>query len=176
MTSLKRIFQRYLVPRFIISLYFLIKYRCLVSMQSRVQLSRQIQFGRGTVVKPYAVISTQGGRITFGRQCAVSSFNHISTGLKDITVGNYVRIAPGVTILGGSRNFHDRNTLIIGQESYHAEVNIGNDVLIGASAVILPGVHIGDGVVIGAGSVVDSDIPPYMIAAGVPVKIVGERK
>ncbi|MCB0261480.1 MAG: acyltransferase, partial [Calditrichaeota bacterium] len=45
----------------------------------------------------------------------------------------------------------------------------------GANVVILPGCHIGEGAVIGAGSVVNRNIPPYAIAAGVPVKVVGER-
>jgi virginiamycin A acetyltransferase len=52
---------------------------------------------------------------------------------------------------------------------------IGNDVWIGANAIILPGVAIGDGAVIGAGAVVSHDIPPYAIAAGVPARILQYR-
>ena len=173
---IKRIFQRYLVPRFIITLYYIIRYRCLVSNQTRIQLSGSISFGKGAVVKPYAVIQTQGGRIAIGRQSAVSSFDHISTGIKDVIIGDYVRIAPNVTILGGSRNFQRRDMRIMDQGSSHEGVIIGDDVLIGANVVILPGCHIGEGAVIGAGSVVNQDIPPYAIAAGVPAKVVGERK
>jgi acetyltransferase-like isoleucine patch superfamily enzyme len=42
--------------------------------------------------------------------------------------------------------------------------------------VVLPGCNIGDGAVIGANSLVNKDISPYAIAAGVPVKIIGERE
>lgn len=51
-------------------------------------------------------------------------------------------------------------------------VDIGNDVFIGASTVILKGVKIGDGAVIGAGSVVVTDIPSNVVAAGNPAKII----
>ena len=52
---------------------------------------------------------------------------------------------------------------------------IGNDVWIGQNATILPGVHIGDGAIIGANSVVGSDVPPYTVAAGNPVREIRRR-
>ena len=52
---------------------------------------------------------------------------------------------------------------------------IGNDVWIGAKAIIRSGVTIGDGAVIGAGAVVTKDVPPYAIVAGVPAKIIRYR-
>lgn len=54
-------------------------------------------------------------------------------------------------------------------------VLIGNDVNIGAGAIILNGVVIGDGVIIGAGAVVTKNIPPYAIVAGVPARIIRYR-
>lgn len=53
--------------------------------------------------------------------------------------------------------------------------SIGNDVWIGASAMIMPGIHIGDGAIVGAGAVVTKDVPPYAIVAGVPAKIIKYR-
>lgn len=52
---------------------------------------------------------------------------------------------------------------------------IGNDVWIGAKAVIRRGVSIGDGAIIGAGSFVNKDVPPYAIVCGSPAKIVRYR-
>jgi virginiamycin A acetyltransferase len=52
---------------------------------------------------------------------------------------------------------------------------VGNDVWIGQSATILPGVHIGDGVIVGLNSVVGSDVEPYSIVAGSPALLVRKR-
>lgn len=52
---------------------------------------------------------------------------------------------------------------------------IGNDVWIGANAIIFRGVHVGDGAVVAAGSVVTKDVPPYAIVGGVPAKIIKKR-
>ncbi len=54
-------------------------------------------------------------------------------------------------------------------------VSIGHDVWIGHGAIVMPGVSIGTGAVIGAGAVVTHDVEPYMKAAGVPARPIGER-
>jgi len=48
---------------------------------------------------------------------------------------------------------------------------IGNDVWIGANAVIMPGIHIGNGAVVGAGSIVTKDVKCYEVVFGVPAKV-----
>lgn len=53
--------------------------------------------------------------------------------------------------------------------------SIGNDVYIGHSAMIMPGVSIGDGAVIGAMAVVTKDVPPYSVAVGCPARVVRSR-
>ncbi len=57
------------------------------------------------------------------------------------------------------------------REYHKGPVEIGSNVLIGSNATILPGVRIGDGSVVGAGSLVNRDIPPGVLAAGVPAKV-----
>ena len=51
-------------------------------------------------------------------------------------------------------------------------ITIGNDVWIGGSVVVCPGVTIGDNTVIGAGSVVTKDIPAGVVAAGNPCRVI----
>lgn len=53
--------------------------------------------------------------------------------------------------------------------------HLGNDVWIGANAIILDGVRIGDGAIIGAGAVVTRDVAPYQVCAGVPARPVRSR-
>lgn len=55
------------------------------------------------------------------------------------------------------------------------ETILGNDVWIGANAVVMKGVKIGDGVIVGASAVVTKDAPPYSILVGNPAKILKYR-
>ncbi|MDQ0427428.1 acetyltransferase-like isoleucine patch superfamily enzyme [Planomicrobium stackebrandtii] len=50
-------------------------------------------------------------------------------------------------------------------------ITIGKDVWIGANATVVPGVEIGDGAIIAAGAVVTQNVPPNVIAGGVPAKV-----
>jgi acetyltransferase-like isoleucine patch superfamily enzyme len=169
--------RRHLVPGFVAALYHWLRSGAMVSLRARVQFGREVSLGRGTVVKPFAVVQSSGGRVVFGRQCAISSFVHISTGSGDFIAGDYVRIAPNCTLVGVTKEIHARDVLIKDQpESRKRGVIIGDDVLIGAGAVVLPGSNIGRGAVIGAGSVVSGLIPEYAIVAGVPASIIGYRQ
>ena len=85
-----------------------------------------------------------------------------------ITIGDNVSLAPNVHILAhdGSTRKHTGLTKI-------GKVTVGNNVFIGASAIVLPGVTIGENSVIGAGSVVTKDVPPNVVASGNPLKVLG---
>ena len=82
------------------------------------------------------------------------------------------RIGPNVSIYTAGHPLHpeSRNS---GYE-YGIPVSIGDNVWIGGSCVVLPGVKIGNNVVIGAGSVVTKDIPDNVCAAGNPCKVIRE--
>jgi len=50
-------------------------------------------------------------------------------------------------------------------------ITVGNDVWIGARAVIVDGVTIGNGAIVGAGAVVNKDVPPYAVVGGGPAQV-----
>lgn len=83
-----------------------------------------------------------------------------------ITIGDNVTLAPRVHILA-----HDSSFGLFTGYTRAANVTIGNQVFIGAGAIILPGVHVGNRVIIGAGSIVTKDIPDNSVAAGNPARV-----
>lgn len=87
-----------------------------------------------------------------------------------VTIGDNVLIGPNVSIYTACHPLEpkERNEWI----EWAEPVTIGNNVWIGGSVTILPGVTIGDNVTIGAGSVVSRNIPPCSLAVGNPAKVI----
>lgn len=99
-----------------------------------------------------------------------SNYNLTILDVGKVVIGENVMIAPNVSIYTAGHPIHpdSRNS---GYE-YGIGITIGDNVWIGGSTVINPGVHIGTNVVIGSGSVVTKDIPDNALAAGNPCKVI----
>lgn len=87
-----------------------------------------------------------------------------------VTFGDNVFVGPNVSIYTACHPLDpdERRT----RREWALPVTVGNDVWIGGSATILPGVTIGDGAVIGAGSVVTRDVAPRTVVAGNPARVI----
>jgi galactoside O-acetyltransferase len=110
-----------------------------------------------------------GTNVFFGDMVYVN-FN---LGLVDdytIMIGNRVMFGPNVTIAVTGHPIDPAHRGYM----YALPVTIGNNVWVGAGAVICPGVTIGENSVIGAGSIVTKDIPANVVAAGNPCKVLRE--
>lgn len=111
--------------------------------------------------------------------------------LNRVTIGKFSCIGPEVMAGPGthpSRDFTSTHPAFYSTQhqvpitfvarAYFIEkrsITIGNDVWIGARAIILDGVTIGDGAIVGAGAVVTGDVPDYAVVVGVPAKVVRYR-
>ena len=124
--------------------------------------------GDGLWIEPPLHVS-YGTNIHFGDNVFV---NVGFTAVDDvpITVGDRVMFAPHVTVTTTGHPVHPE--LRRGHEQFSAEVVIEDDVWVGSHAVILPGVRIGRGSVVGAGSIVTRDVPPMVVVAGSPARII----
>ena len=120
---------------------------------------------RGDVRLRMPVVIYEPEKIEFGDRVDIGEFTHIRAN-GGITIGSRVLIAANVTI---TTREHPVELPRWGVTK-DAPITIGDDVWIGAGAVILPGVTIGTGAVIAAGAVVTSSVDPFTVVAGVPAR------
>ena len=129
------------------------------------------EIGRYCYVEPPLRASWGCKNVHFG-DGVYANFNLVLVDDTDIYVGDHVMFGPNVVVCTGTHPIHP--ALRKRQAQYNAPVYIDDNVWIGAGALILPGVHIGENSVIGAGSVVTKDIPPNVVAAGNPCRVLRE--
>jgi maltose O-acetyltransferase len=104
-----------------------------------------------------------GGKVFFNFNCVVLD-------VAKVTIGSRTMFGPNVQIYTATHPM-DHKVRASGLENAKP-IFIGDDVWVGGSAVICPGVTIGDRTVIGAGSVVTKDIPADVFAAGNPCRVI----
>lgn len=98
------------------------------------------------------------------------NFNCVILDVMQVKIGSRTLFGPNVQIYTATHpmSFRERAAGL----EYARPVTIGEDVWVGGSAIICPGVTIGDRSVIGAGSVVTRDIPSDVFAAGNPCRVI----
>ena len=122
-----------------------------------------------------AIIINQPFYCDYGKQISVgkrffANFHFTVLDEAPVTIGDDCFIGPNVSIYTACHSTDpvERNT----RQEWAEPVTIGNNVWIGGSVTILPGVTIGDNVTIGAGSVVTKDIPSCTVAVGNPCRVI----
>ena len=130
---------------------------------------RKFSLGDYSVIESFACINNAVGDVTIGDHTRIGLHNTI---IGPVTIGSHVNLAQGITVTALNHNFEDSDKLIDEQGVSTTPVTIGDDIWIGANAVVLPGVTIGAHSVVAAGAVVTKDIPPHSLVAGVPAKII----
>lgn len=132
-----------------------------VKISSGTRLESDVEIGFGTRVNGALTVKGKGV-CRIGRYCALGA------DIKIITSNHLVSHA----------NIQCALQRRIGADELDVakgDVEIGNNVWIGDSAIILSGVKIGDGAVIGAGAIVTKDVSNYEVAVGVPAKVKSTR-
>ena len=143
--------------------------------------ARRIHLGSHVRIDAYAVISAGDGRA----RVRIGNYVHVSTGVSilgsgGVDIADFCSISVRVAVFSSSDDFrsgamgspmvprHMRQITI-------QPVSIEKHVIIGAGTVILPGVRLGTGAAIGALSVVRQHVPPFTVAAGNPLRLLGKR-
>lgn len=154
--------------KFLQSAYGKLKYGAPAFISFKANTSGLKAIGKFSSIAPYSSIK---GTVTIGEFSSVHEYTLIAG---KVSIGNYTRIANNVSIHSGNHGI-DGNELIHKQASTQYPITIGNDVWIGASAVVLPGIDISDGAVIGAGSVVTKSVRRGAIMVGNPAREIKNR-
>lgn len=111
-----------------------------------------------------------GAEILIGNNVGVSGCTIAAAKL--IRIGNNVMIGTGALITDSDVHSLSPIERLRDGGGGSAPIVIGDNVFIGARAIILKGVTIGEGAIVGAGSVVTKDVPEYSIVAGNPAKVI----
>ncbi len=135
-------------------------------------------------VRGELIVYPPEGRITVGDWTFIGDHSRIWSAV-GITIGNRVAISYNVSIHDFNahpldpkrRHEHMKTTLLAGYPRRSPDVAsspvvIGDDVWIGFNSIVLKGVAIGDRSIVAAGSVVVDSIPPDVLAAGNPARVV----
>lgn len=129
------------------------------------------EIGENCYIEPPLHANWGGKNVHFGKG-VYANFNLTLVDDTDIYIGDCVMFAPNVTLSTGTHPIHPG--LRSKQAQYNLPIHIGNNVWLGAGAVVLPGVTIGDNTVVGAGSVVTKDLPANVVAVGTPCRVLRE--
>ena len=130
---------------------------------------RRFWLGKRSVIESFCCINNAVGDVTIGDNTRIGIH---CTVIGPVCIGNNVNLAQGITVTALNHNFQDATKRIDEQGVSTKPVVIGDDVWIGANAVILPGVTIGRHCVVAAGAVVTKDVPDNTLVGGVPAKII----
>jgi maltose O-acetyltransferase len=124
------------------------------------------RLGARAVVEP-PFYSDYGSNISIGDDFYANT-GCIFLDCAQITIGDHVLLGPNVQLYAAT---HPVKAELRRQgPEYALPITIGDDVWLGGGALVLPGVTIGDRAVIGAGSVVATDVPADVVAAGNPCR------
>lgn len=141
-------------------------------MPKRMALLKEIlaEVGENCYVEP-PLHANWGCHTHFGNN-VYANFNLTLVDDTDIYVGDGVLFGPNVVVAVAGHPVDPDLRRKVAQ--FNLPVHIGNNVWIGAGAIILPGIAIGDNSVIGAGSVVTKDVPANVVAVGTPCRVLRE--
>ena len=140
-----------------------------------------LEIGEGSMIGPYTLLdmlqdplatASTGSILRIGQRTSINEFNNIRAAGGEVILGNDCLISQFVSIVATNHSIaRERPIRDQPWDTTKYRVQIGDDVWVGTHSVILPGVTIGSGSVIAAGSVVTSDIPEYVVAAGAPARV-----
>jgi len=134
-----------------------------------IRIGRRVFLGRHTILacKDGDIVLEDGVNISY--QCTVFSASSVRIGADTLLAGYCY-------VVGGGHELGRTDIPVIRQGRPSKGIDIGTGAWLGTRATILDGVQVGHDAVIGAHAVVTQDVPPFAIAAGIPARVIRDRR
>lgn len=140
-----------------------------------VHLGDNSSIGANSVIKVSGSMFELGKGFWIGKNSSLANDCFVGAA-GGVEIGDYVAIGQCVRFHSENHDFSDVSKKICEQGTTHKGIKIGDDCWIGAGAVFLDGAVVGNGCVVGANAVVNGVFPDYSVIAGVPARIIRNRK
>lgn len=147
---------------------------CFIAPSARIfgEPGRPVVLGPGCAIAADAFLH---GPITLGAEVSINARASLDGGARGITIGRGTRIASGAVIYAFDHGLEAERP-VRGQPVTSRGIVLGEDVWVGANAGITDGVTLGDHAVVAMGAVVTGAVPAWAVVAGVPARVVGDRR
>lgn len=134
-----------------------------------------ITLGDGVFLGRNTILSCKNGDITLAEDANIG-FNVEVFSAARVRVGARTLIAAYTYLVGGDHLFDRTDVPVLHQGRTARGIDVGENVWLGAHVVVADGVTVGRDAIVGAGAVVTADVPEFQIAAGVPARVVRDRR
>lgn len=135
-----------------------------------------LALGDNVRIDPFVTIT---GDVTLGSYVHIGAYAYL-TGSGGIEIADFAGLSQGVKIYSASDDYSGErmtNPMVPAEllGVIRAPVKIGRHAIVGANSVVMPGVTIGEGAAVGALSLVKTDLAPWGVYAGAPVRRIKDR-
>ncbi|CAB4143355.1 WbbJ Acetyltransferase (isoleucine patch superfamily) [uncultured Caudovirales phage] len=152
----------------------------LLSNKASIYNAKNISIGDNSRIDDFSILSAGDGGINIGKNVHIACFSAI-IGRGMVIMDDFSGLSSRVSVYSSSDDYSGEymtNPCIPNDftNTIHKDVIIGKHSVIGASSIVLPGVHIGNYSAVGAMSLVKDNVGEFEIVAGVPAKKMKDRK
>ena len=146
---------------------------CLLDAKGRSNSG--IRIGNGVFVGRNSILSCKNGDIVLEDNVNIGFNSEVFSG-SNVTLGHDTLVAAYCYFIGGDHDADAMDKAVLHQGSTSRGIQVGANGWFGAGVKVLDGVKTGEHCVVGAGAVVTGDVPPYSISAGVPARVIRDRR
>lgn len=137
--------------------------------------NRGIDIGSGVFIGRGTILSCKNGDIVVDDHANIGFHCEIFSGSR-VRLGKHTLVAAYTYLVGGDHAYDRTDAPVLYQERTSRGIEVDDNVWLGAHVVVADGVTVGRDAIVGAGAVVRDEIPPFAVAAGVPARVLRDRR